>query len=92
MNAKQELINHVDDREVKHVHITMGDRSLEDPEIIAGTLAEVLPLLDFEYDDGWGGQQLFGHVWYTDGTWSERGEYDGAEWWEHKSCPDIPVP
>lgn len=41
--------------------------------------------LDFEYDSGYGGQELFGVIWYVDGTWSERGEYDGTEWWEHQS-------
>lgn len=46
--------------------------------------------LDYEYDDGYGGQELFGVIWYTDGTWSERGEYDGSEWWEYKSVPSIP--
>jgi hypothetical protein len=25
-----------------------------------------------------------------DGTWSERGEYDGSEWWNYQKCPDIP--
>jgi hypothetical protein len=46
--------------------------------------------LDFEYDDGYGGQELYGVIWYEDGTWSSRGEYDGAEWWVHNKCPDIP--
>lgn len=49
-----------------------------------------LDSLDFEYDNGYGGQQLFGTVWLTDGTWMERGEYDGSEWWEHRVCPTIP--
>ena len=90
MNARKELIAHVADRDVKHVHITVGDEWDESRRTIAGTLLEVLPLLDFEYDNGYGGQELFGNVWYADGTWSERGEYDGAEWWVHKVCPDIP--
>lgn len=46
--------------------------------------------LDFEYDPGYGGQELYGIIWYKDGTWSERGEYDGSEWWEHKICPEFP--
>ena len=51
---------------------------------------EFLESLDFEYDSGYGGQKLYGTIWYDDGTWSERGEYDGSEWWEYKQCPDIP--
>ena len=26
-----------------------------------------------------------------DGWWLERGEYDGSEWWEFKSCPRRPT-
>jgi hypothetical protein len=46
--------------------------------------------LDFEYDAGYGGQELFGTVWFKDGTWADRGEYDGSEWWQHHVCPTIP--
>ena len=51
---------------------------------------EFVNSLDFEYDDGYGGQELFGTIWYKDGTWSDRGEYEGSEWWNYQSCPDIP--
>jgi hypothetical protein len=53
-------------------------------------LQSFLSELNFSYDNGYGGQELFGIIWYTDGTWSERGEYDGSEWWEHHVCPKIP--
>jgi hypothetical protein len=46
--------------------------------------------LDFEYDCGYGGQELYGTVWFKDGRWAERGEYDGSEWWEVKTLPKIP--
>ena len=46
--------------------------------------------LDFNYDDGYGGQELFGYIWLEDGTWLERGEYDGSEWWSYKHCLKIP--
>ncbi len=51
---------------------------------------EFLNSLDFEYDSGYGGQELYGIVWLEDGTWLSRGEYDGSEWWEHNVLPDIP--
>jgi len=51
---------------------------------------QFLNSLDFHYDSGYGGQELYGIIWYEDGTWSERGEYDGSEWWEHQVIPDIP--
>lgn len=46
--------------------------------------------LDFMYDSGFGGQEIFGTIWFEDGTWCTRGEYDGSEWWEHHCLPDIP--
>lgn len=52
---------------------------------------EFLNSLDFEYDSGYGGQELYGTVWLEDGTWLSRGEYDGSEWWEHNRLPDIPA-
>ena len=30
-------------------------------------------------------------IWLMEeGTWIERGEYDGSEWWEYRECPSIP--
>lgn len=54
-------------------------------------LADFLGLLNFEYDAGYGGQELYGTIWYENGTYSQRGEYDGSEWWEHCKCPEIPA-
>lgn len=51
---------------------------------------EFLNSLDYEYDSGYGVQELYGTVWMTDGTWYERKEYDGLEEWIHKKCPKIP--
>lgn len=45
--------------------------------------------LDIEYDNGYGGQELFGRVWLTNDAWLERGEYDGSEWWNVKTFPNI---
>jgi hypothetical protein len=51
-----------------------------------------LESINFNYDDGYGGsgQNLFGVVWFDDGTWLSRGEYDGSEWWEYNIVPQIP--
>ena len=52
---------------------------------------EFLEKLNFEYDNGYGGQILHGIVWLMeDNTWIERGEYDGSEWWVYRECPSIP--
>jgi hypothetical protein len=47
-------------------------------------------MLDFDYHDGYGTQNLFGTVWLTEGRWLTRGEYDGSEWWDFHSYPPIP--
>ena len=49
-----------------------------------------LELLNFDYDSGFGGQELFGYIWFEDGSWMERSEYDGSEWWDYKKVSNIP--
>ena len=49
-----------------------------------------LQSLDFAYNAKHGPQCLFGTVWFTDGTWLERFECNGGEWWVHRVCPEIP--
>jgi hypothetical protein len=51
---------------------------------------EFLTKLDFEYDDGYGAQELFGMVWVNNKVWLYRDEYDGSEWWVHSTYPEIP--
>jgi hypothetical protein len=51
---------------------------------------DFLSKLDFEYDSGYGIQVLDGTIWMQDGTWFDRGEYDGSEWWAKRECPPIP--
>lgn len=48
---------------------------------------EDLNVLDFNYDDEYGGQNLYGFVLFANGSWLERHEYDGFEWWEYKKAP-----
>jgi hypothetical protein len=40
-----------------------------------------------EYDSGYGLQELDGVIVIKDGTWFQRGEYDGSEWWEYMVTP-----
>jgi hypothetical protein len=93
-NAKQEFLNHIG-------HTSMQTEVLcaiiECQSVLILTTGytkedwnDFLNKLDFHYDNGYGGQELFGTIWYTDGTWSERGEYDGSEWWTYHICPKIP--
>ena len=88
-NAKEELLKHIDGRAVeliRIVHTQKGSfRYINDGVKIEGSLESVLDSLDFEYDNGYGQQYIYGYIWYTDGTWSERQEYDGSEWWQHQA-------
>lgn len=53
-------------------------------------LESFIEALNFEYDNGYGTQELYGTVWLSDGSWLTRHEHDGAEWWEHRFAPPIP--
>ena len=53
-------------------------------------LDEFISKLDFEYDGGYGLQELFGMVWFNDGYWMDRYEYDGSESWDCHKYPTIP--
>jgi hypothetical protein len=81
INAMVELSEHVNNKDVEFIKLVYGCNRIE------GSLNEVMPKLDFDYDGGYGCQELFGYIWYGDGTWSQRGEYDGLEWWEHMERP-----
>jgi len=95
-NAKDEFLRHISNREVLCAQIQKGDDYDEEQSVFNLTTGwtkedwdSFLSNLDFEYDSGYGGQNLFGTIWYVDGTWSERAEYDGSEWYAHRSCPNI---
>ena len=102
-NAKEEFLEQVEAKRVLCCEIGTNEHFDEETgEFVKDTiilkkgyseedLQEFLQKIDFSYDNGYGGQELFGVIWYKDNTWSERGEYDGAEWWEYKSCPKIPI-
>lgn len=106
LNAKEEFLSSISTRPVKCAEIVYRASSLWDineedappPNYIilkVGHTEEELESffdkLDFNYDAGYGGQELFGTVWFKDSEeWMTRGEYDGSEWWETHSIPAIP--
>jgi hypothetical protein len=102
MNAKEELKKSLESakQRIKCAYIYFGiedDNDMICPRIELPTFFTESDLiafwekLDLEYDNGYGGQYLFGTVWLEKpGHWLERGEYDGSEWWEHKFLPEIP--
>lgn len=98
MNAKKELMDMSNGQTIKCAHIQYRQYWGNTPKNlhtlkIGHTKKELilfLNSLDFEYDNDYYGQLLYGYVWFDDGTWLERGKYNGSEWWEHKACPKIP--
>ena len=102
-NAKIEFLNHIYNRGVICASIRRGyDWDSDSRATALNTVFNLttgwdkedwdnfLSDLDFDYDSGYGGQNLFGTIWYEDGSWSDRGEYDGSEWYDHHVCPPIP--
>jgi len=92
INAKQEFINEVGSRELKCAIIELnGKISLLKESFSDKEFQDFMWNICVNYDEGWGGQELEGTIWYKDGIWSERGEYDGSEWWVYKKCPTCPI-
>lgn len=95
MNAKEEFIRKTLELNIKCAyiereycndlitHVLKVDYTQQEYE-------DFLNSLDFEYDSGYGLQELYGFIWIDDGSWLERGEYDGSEWWSYKTCPNLP--
>lgn len=94
-NAKTEFLEHTNGQNILCAVVTPGEKKdTESAHLHEGfaskDLTTFLGAIDFEYDSGFGSQELFGTIWYTDRTWSDRREYDGSEWWEHQERPEIP--
>lgn len=92
INAKDEFKNHVERRP----RIIAVEILKDDFEVLLKVgyskeeYLKFLDSLDFLYDSGYGGRELYGTIWYEDGSWSGRGEYDGSEWGTYKITPIIP--
>ena len=91
MNAKEELLRYAANQ-IKCAYICCnGNESNLRVGHTPEELDEFLNSLDYEYDNGFGNQELFGTVWLTEeGSWLDRVEYDGSEGWTYQRCPRIP--
>jgi len=95
VNAREEFLEETKDKSVLCALITLDE--YEEKKTFVLRVGYTQPELDafilslgFEYDNGYGGQNLFGIIWYSDGTWSDRYEYDGSERWQFEKVPEIP--
>lgn len=91
MNCKTEFKREVSLRDVKACIIYCGDNKYF---LAVGYTKEdsdnFLKSLDFDYDNEFGDQEIFGTIWYGNNTWSERREHDGLEYWICTDVPEIP--
>ncbi len=90
MNAKREMMDLI----AKHgkllcATVITTTKHIDMP--IGCPVRRFLNQLDFDYNNGFGYQWITGTLWFVDGTWATRGEYDGSEWWEHHKLPEIPA-
>lgn len=96
-NARQEFLEHIKGNIVMCVKLwqesflgDVGDVYLLKVGFSEKEYQDFLSRIDFDYDSEYGSQSLYGNIWYLDGTYSGRDEYDGSEWWEHYKTPEIP--
>jgi hypothetical protein len=91
MNAKEEFLKHTQSKTVKCARIQIEDYPWANlmPEYTPEDFDAFLASINVKYNDGYGTQELCGTIWYADGTWSTRWEYDGSEGWEYHKCPEI---
>lgn len=100
INAKQEFLDHIKERCVGGRTVRCAKISIHNAK---NSVYSILPVgytpedqeaflrdIDLDYNNSYGSQNLYGIIWYNDGvTWSQRGEYDGSEWWEFQEVPQI---
>ena len=97
--CKQEFLDEVKDKDLLCAFIvrqfqdsrsykTKGKRYILKVGFTKEGYAEFLKSIDFKYNGDF--KIPYATIWYNDGTWSERAEYDGKEWYEHKKFPNIP--
>jgi len=102
MNAREELLRKISGSHgtlaVRCAYIYRSESWSEEPhrsilytQYSGEEWEAFLKSLNYEYDSGYGLQEVYGTVWFTDGTWLEREEYDGAENWVYKKTPPIPI-
>lgn len=92
INAKQELLKIVNTNDITILKIDIkyyGDVDNKG-KIITKNITS-LDVLDFDYDAGYGVQELYGTVYCKDfnsnPVWLTREDYDDSEWWKINTIP-----
>lgn len=90
MNTKEEFLEHIKGKS-KIICATIYFKYKECYYILkeGHTKTEFVDFytsLDFEYDNGFGGQELYGIILFEN-SYSDRWEYDGSEGWRNNKKP-----
>ena len=94
-NAKEEFLFRTNGKQVicAEIEYVPSNSTIQINLMVGHTdqmLENFLNKLDFNYDEGYGTQYLYGTIWFSDGSWMERYEYDGSESWTYCSVPEVP--
>jgi hypothetical protein len=96
MNCKEEFLNTIKTKpkviwSVVYARINVEKRIINilPPEYTDDDFKVFLDKFDFEYDNGYGLQMIYGYIVYADNSWSERFSYDGKECWSYKRTPEF---
>ena len=101
MNLKNEILQDIEKNDktlddVLAIKISIGDMDIKEDGTYLNESYENskmkeqdLDVLDFEYNNGYGTQHIFGVILFRDGSWLERFEYDGSEDFVFKKSPSI---
>lgn len=84
LDALEEVNKAIEDIDYCHIYISPW---YKDTEVLCQEDFDINKL-DIRYDSGYGTQEIFGFIVFKDGTWLNRREYDGREWWEYFSKPE----
>lgn len=94
INAKQELLKIVNTNNLTILKIdikyygNISNNHKTNTKFITS-----LDALDFDYDAGYGVQELYGIVYCKDSNnnpvWLTREDYDGSEWWKINTIPEF---
>lgn len=95
-NAKEEFLREIEGQEVVCAKIGLDrinwgekpDWKILKPNYSQEDFDNFCKELDFEYDDGYGYQELFGIILFEN-SFSDRHEYDGSERWDNHKMPTI---
>lgn len=87
VNLKAETL-----RKLNHRGYTVDDIAWVGSEELEIPVDRFFKLADEEYDSGYGAAKVCQDlvICMKDGSWFERDEYDGAEWWTHRRYPRRP--